>query len=518
MMNLAFVDKNLLTREILGRITRAFDLSVAGDMTATSRFLLFTALTPAILIAAGCAAMGPGSPGDALAPPPAVWTAPVQAAPEADALDWLAAFDDPALPGLAAEALARNNDFRAAGARLEQARASAVIAGAARLPTLDASGTVSGRNTDNPAGGRLTADSYALGLNASWEADVWGRVAAGANASEADALASEADLAGARLSLAGSTAQAWFALIEAELQEALAARDVGNRENSLAFIERRYASGVNTSLDVRLSRSALASARATLTTRRQVLAEASRQLEVLLGRYPAAELAAARDLPDITPLSGVGAPADLLWRRPDLVAADLRLEAAGLRADAARAAMLPRLTLQAGLTSNVGETLGTDLGDIFDPEQIVGSLIGGLAAPIFRGGALAADADRARAAAEERLAAYAGAALTAWREAENALAAEQRLADRAEQLRISFEEASRAEELTERQYNQGLVTIFNLLDAQGRRISSESQYIAARRERAANRVRLYLAIGGDFSTPPFAQPGLASATVQESAS
>ena len=483
-------------------------------MTATFRFFRFTALTPVLLFAASCAATGSATIDQALAVPPAEWAAPAGVAPGPVTLDWLAAFDDAALPQLASEALARNNDFRAAAARLEQARAAAVIAGAARLPSLDASGNLTGRDAlDISTGSRTTSDAYSLGLNASWEADVWGRVAASANASEADARASEADLAGARLSLAGSTAQAWFALIEAELQEALAARDVQNRENSLAFIERRYASGVNTSLDVRLSRSALASARATLTTRRQILAEASRQLEVLLGRYPAAELAAARDLPDIAPLSGAGAPADLLWRRPDLVAADLRLEAAGLRADAARAAMLPRLTLQASANANAD-----DMSGLFDMDAVAGSLIGGLAAPIFRGGALAADADRARAAAEERLAAYAGAALTAWREAENALAAEQRLADRTEQLRVAFEEAARAEELAERQYTQGLVTIFNLLDAQGRRISSESQYIAARRERATNRVRLYLAIGGDFSAPSYAQSGPVTAPAQESAS
>lgn len=483
-------------------------------MKATFFLLRCTALTPLALLAAGCASVAQLTAEAALVTPPAAWTAPAPVEAAAEPTDWLAVFDDPVLPLLAAEALTRNNDLRAAAARLEQARASSVIAGAARLPSLDASGNVTGRDAADLSGaGRSTTDSYGLGLNASWEADVWGRVAAAADAAEFDALATEADLYGVRLSLAGATAQAWFALIEAELQEALAARDVQNRENSLAFIERRYASGVNTSLDVRLARSALASARATLTTRRQILAEASRQLEVLLGRYPAAELAAARELPDIAPLSGVGAPADLLWRRPDLAAADLRLEAAGLRADAARAAMLPRLTLQAGGTASAG-----DMSDLFDADSLAGSLIGGLAAPIFRGGALAADADRARAAAEERLAAYAGAALTAWREAENALAAETRLAERTEQLRISFEEAARAEELAERQYTQGLVTIFNLLDAQGRRITSESQYIAARRERAANRVRLYLAIGGDFVTPQFVQSGPATAPVQESAS
>ncbi len=458
-------------------------------MTATpSRTLPLLAFSA---LALGACAAPSLDRAEALPPAPTVFAAAEDAAPPAG--DWLAAFDDPVLPLLTAEALTHNADFRAAAARLDQARASARVAGAPRLPSLDASGSVTER--DSSAFPSSTT-SYALGLNASWEADVWGRVAATAGAAAYDAEASEADYQGARLSLAGATAQAWFALIEAELQEALAARDVGNRERSLDFIERRYRSGVNTSLDVRLARSALATSRATLQLRRQTLGEAQRTLEVLLGRYPAAELAGAADLPDLAPLAGAGAPADLLWRRPDMIAADLRLESAGLRAEAARDALLPRLTLQAGANATSANT-----ANLLDADSIITSLVAGLAQPVFRGGALRGEADRAEAAARERLASYASSALTAWREAENALAAEDRLAERAGQLRVAYEEAARAEELAERQYRNGLVTIFNLLDAQARRITSESQYIGARRERAANRVRLYLAIGGEFAAP-----------------
>src|SRR5690606_17136758 len=171
-------------------------------------------------------------------------------------------------------------------------------------------------------------------------------------------------------------------------------------------------------------------------------------------------------------LAGAAAPADLLWRRPDLVAADMRLESAGFRAGAARAALLPRLSLQASGTSTAANTSG-----LLTPESLASTLIANIAQPLFSGGALRAEAARARAVTEERLAAYAGADLTAWREAENALTADTRLAEREAQQRVAFEEAARAEELAERQYRTGLVSIFNLLDAQTRHITSESQYI-----------------------------------------
>ena len=444
---------------------------------------------------------------------PAVWAADANVG---DALtgDWVAAFDDPALTEIISEALAQNNDLRAAAANLTQARSRARISRADLLPTVGANFSAS-RNAivTNPtsaaeagSGGggsgapvdadkRLWINNYSLGGQVRWEIDVWGRLLDETRASYKDAAAAYADLAGAELSIAARTAQAWFALIEARQQRELAERDVTARESNLRVTDRRYERGVASSLDVRLSRSALGSSQANLALRQRLESEASRSLEVLLGRYPSAELEATDALPLLPALDGAGAPGDILARRPDLVAAEARMDAAGLRSRVARKDLLPQFTL----TSQVG-TSGPSFADLIDARRLAGNLIGGVMQPLFQGGRLLANSKRARAAAEASVYNYVQTVLGAYEEAENAIAAETLLAAREDALRLAYEEAAAAEELTERRYSSGAATIFNLLDAQTRRISAESQYIQAKQQRVSNRVQLYLAIGGDFLT------------------
>jgi NodT family efflux transporter outer membrane factor (OMF) lipoprotein len=462
----------------------------------------------------------------------------------APAGDWVNAFNDPGLSTLIAEALEHNNDLLAAAANLRAARAGAKMERARLLPTLGASGAASrnaivtdpslqaqtgGASTtgglraaeienrfglDADGDGRLDGldlngdgaldaplpnrriyiNNFALGAQLNWEIDLWGRLTDETKAAWRDAGASRADYEAARLSLAGRVAQAWFGLIEARLQRELAERDAGARENSLRLTERRHERGVASTLDVRLSRSAHASSRASLAFRQQAEQEAARRLEVLLGRYPAAELEAAAALPLLPALEGAGAPGDILARRPDLRAAEARMEAAGLRARAARKQLLPRLTV----SSQIG-TSGPDLADVLDPERLAGNIAAGLFQPLFQGGRLIENSNRARAAAEASLLSYAETALRAYEEAENAIAAENFLALREGAFRMAFEEAAAAEALTERRYMSGAATIFDFLSARTQRISAESALIEAQQLRASNRVLLYLAIGGDFS-------------------
>ena len=143
---------------------------------------------------------------------------------------------------------------------------------------------------------------------------------------------------------------------------------------------------------------------------------------------------------------------------------------------------------------------------MLDLDTMVSSLTASLVGPIFNGGSLRAQRDQAEANAEAQLHAYVSTVLTAWQEAENALHADEILEMRVDSLRQAFEEAAEAEQLVIRQYASGVATIFDLLNAQSRRISAESQYISARRDRATNRVDLYLAIAGDFSAAQSADP------------
>jgi len=457
--------------------------------------------------------------------------------------DWVSSFGDRTLANLIAEALIHNNNLQAAAANLAASRSNVKITRAALFPTLNADGNagriaaVTNPLTAAQAGGsgalsgldaseledefgvdidqdgnldgldldgdgfaetqlpnrRIYINSYQLVARISWELDVWGRLRDEAKAAYGEASATLADLEGARLSVAAGVAQGWFNLIEARQQRELAERTLEARESNLRITERRYERGVASSLDVRLSRSQVASDRAALLTRKQQENEASRRLEVLLGRYPAAELDAASSLPSLPALSGAGAPADILVRRPDVLAAEARMEAAGLRARAARKQLLPTLSISANIN-----TSGPQISDVIDPERLAGNVFSGIAQPIFQGGRIKANAKRARAQAQSAVYTYVDTVLSAYEEAENALAAEVILAGRENALRLAFEEAEAAETLTERRYAGGASSIFNLLDAQTRRIVAESQYINATSQRVRNRVQLYLAIGGNF--------------------
>jgi len=485
---LPFFDKILLTfgKLILGCIQISPPRHHESRMIKRTLLLSVTALALASCTSTG--AMMRGS--DVLPSSPAGWSSD----PDVDIAridDWVSSFNDARLSQLIDEAVRENPSLASAEARIRAARASARAANAGRLPRANADLGLTQRESDISS-----SSSYSAGVSVSWEADLWGRLGNRARAGVLELEATDADYEGARLSVAGQVARAWFVLVEARLQTDLAQRDVAAKERSLGLIERRFGAGVSRSSDVRTFRSAVASGEAILASRQRAEASAARSLEILLGRYPAGAIEHQSDLPNFDVLAGIGAPGELLTRRPDLRAAEARLEAAGLQAEIARAALLPSLSL----TGTLG-TGGSDPSDLFDFDAMVATAIGSLTAPIFNGGALRAERDRAAATAEAQLSSYVSTVLVAWREAEDAIYADGLLAARVDALRNAHEQAAAAEELVIRQYGSGLATVFELLDAQSRRFASEGQYIAARRERATNRIDIYLAIGGSFDAP-----------------
>lgn len=430
---------------------------------------------------------------------------------EAPDANWLAQFNDPMLVDLVNEALAANPSIRSQFYAVEATRAQARSTYGRTLPNL--SGSLSGGGTSNyipVTDSRTDNSSFGIGVDLSWEVDLWGRLRAGINAAEADLIASEADLASARLALAAQTASAWFDLNEALAQERVAVQTFEARTRALELTERRFSRGLATALDVRTARTTQASAEASIAGRRQASGNASRRLEILLGRYPSAELDALAELPPLEPISAAASPMLLLSRRPDIAAAEARVTAAGLRAEQARLAMLPALRLTGSVSNSE-----TDFSDALDPSRVAARLIAGLTAPIFNGGSLDADRDAAVARARAAVETYAATTLTAWREVEDALAADSLLAQQENAQARALEEARLAEELATRQYTNGLVSIFNLIDSQTRRLNAESNVIAARSARASNRVSFHLALGGGLPVAEPAAPTSASANSPE---
>lgn len=414
----------------------------------------------------------------------------VETAPERlPSTNWVGNFNDSMLNDLIAEAMLANTDVRGAQARLMAAEASAASSRSGLYPNIGVNANAS-RN-ESISGNIPGSTSFSLGGSASWEVDMWGRIRGQADAGDLDAQASNADYAGTRLAIAGATTQTWFNLIEARLQTDLATRNVKTQERALRLTKRRFDGGISGSSDYRLARSALANANASLAARKQIQNSTTRQLETLLRRYPEDALKARNTLPDLPSLNGVDGPQDIFLRRPDLLAAERRMQAAGIRVDIAKKNLLPRLTLTGSASSN-----GSSLTRLFSLNALAASLASGLTAPVFQGGALRADIARNEANLRLQMENYAGIALTAYREVENGLDAEGLLSERVAALTISLDEAQKAEERLEQRFSEGLASILQLLDAQSRRISTEGQLISARKERLANRVRLHLALGG----------------------
>ncbi|MGY6532979.1 efflux transporter outer membrane subunit [Glycocaulis sp.] len=443
-------------------------------------------LSTALFVTA-CAGTAPLSVAPEMELPGTYVSAPDTAGPQHP--DWVSAFGDDALGGLVNEGISANPGLAIVRANLDAARASARAAGAPRLPSVDASTSATVR--DIAVG---SPEVYSAGIEVVWQADIWGRISDGARAGTLSAEAAAADLAGAELTVAANVVSTWFAFTEARLQRELAERDVETRARQLEIVERRFVRGVARSSDVRTARSALASSQAALTVRERTEAQTARNLQTALGRYPDGAIEAARLLPDLGELPAPGTPEQLISRRPDVVAAELRLGAAGFSAEAARKALYPSLTLR----GNVGGQAASP-SDVFSSANMVESLAASLAAPLFRGGALRAERDRTAALARAQAARYVETSLTALREVENALQSDVFLANRVSAQQTALEEAAAALELVERQYASGVGTIFELIDAQTRLTQAESQLISARRERLDNRVALHLAIAGPFA-------------------
>ncbi len=397
---------------------------------------------------------------------------------------WIRTFADETLEQTVREAFANNRNLQSVLAQLRAARAAMRVSRAGLFPRVDLS--ASATDAEN------AATVYDGALAASWEADIWGRNLALARAGNADARAAEADFAAARQALAAALVQAWYDRSAAALTFDLANRDLDRRRDTLRITNARFRAGLASRLDVRLAQVALSNSEDRLEAAIRASANSARALEVLTGRYPAGEARGASDLVSPAALPSVTAPVSVLAGRPDLIAAEMRVEAAGLRATEARHAMFPQLNLQFDANVRSGS-----FGDIFDPGTYINAITGGLLQPLFRGGALLAEADRQGEQARSALLDYAQATLTAFREVEDRLDAEATLARQVGATATAAEEARAAVTLTRSRYINGRSTIFDLINSQTTAIAAETRAIEARRARIENRINLHLALGNE---------------------
>lgn len=434
--------------------------------------------------------------------PPENWTARASVTGISDSL-WWNSFNDTKLSGIMDEAFTNNYNLKIAANSLKAALAQAKIVGAPLYPQISA-GVDGARRKQNFIGlpipgaeGQVlstTNSTFGVSLNVSWELDLWGRLAADKAAALAEWQASTADYWGATLSLTGQICKAWFTTVEAKRQVELAVATVENQRISTDQVKQRYESGLTSSLDYRLALSNYARAQSGLYAREVQFDQSIRQLEVLLGRYPNATLDLSIDLPEITSEIPAGLPAEILARRPDIMAAERRLAGRYAGIHSAKAAMLPQISLTASRGTTTDEVANLLNGDFS-----VWNLVGNILQPIFQAGRLRANLDLAKTNKDMAIAQYGLSVLNAFAEVESALTSERLLADREAALEIATEQALAARKLAEDQYASGIRGFITMLDTQRSAYDTESQLLAVRRERLAARVDLHLALGGNFS-------------------
>jgi len=421
--------------------------------------------------------------------PPAAWKAGGDPAAPLSGT-WLASFDDPALSALVGEALSYNADLQVAAARVEQAAGLLKIASGSILPSVNVPGAYSGKSG---GGGGLNA----LFLNASLELDVWGRLRYGEAAARAQSDAAQADYAYARQSIAAMVTKSWYIAIEAGLQRALADEAVRSAQELHRVAGERYRVGAGDEQAVAEAAANLGSFRDLQRQLVQARDESLRALELLLGRYPGAEIAVAQRLAPMPAPVPVGMPSDLLERRPDVIAAERRVAAAFNRVGEAKAARLPRISLTASISAISSDLLV--LQDRSNPGYGFGAT---LFAPLYQGGALQAQVEVRNAEQQQAMADYARIAQRSFAEVENALGADMSLRDRDALLARNIADNERALALAQIQYRVGNVDLRVVEQRQLALYSARTTQLRVQTERLAQRANLYLALGGGFEPGP----------------
>lgn len=414
--------------------------------------------------------------------------------------DWQHYFSDPRLQALIAAALENNRDLRIATARIAEARAQYGIQLADRLPNMNLAAT---RNASlTPAGASLTGSKlstqrYDVGVNlVSYELDFWGRVSSLSASAKASYLATESAQRAFRLSLIADVANAYLSLLEMSERNQLAVETVKARGEARELITRRREAGVSNDSDWLRAEGSYQSVVAEQANLEQQHAAAQNLLNQLVGK-PMAEmkdLPAARSLAEqgISSDLFAGLPAEVLLRRPDVLAAEQQLIAANANIGAARAAFFPRISL----TGSAG-TASRSLTGLFDSGSGAWSFLPSISLPLFDAGRTSANMDIAKARKVIAVAEYEKTIQQAFREVADLLSARDKLTGQLAAQQANAEAQNQLLRLVEARYKAGIVSQLEVLDAQREAFAAEQGAIQVRRAWFSAATQLYKAMAGE---------------------
>jgi len=400
---------------------------------------------------------------------------------------WWMDLEDPELAPLIDRALSDNFSLLIARDRLAEVKASARQAGALLSPTVTGNANATTRKNHNTGG---SADTLQLELAASYEVDLWGRLAATRDAAVFDTQATEADLHTAATSIAAEVAQTWYRLVETSLQLQLVQKQKETNGHVLELVTVQFRAGQAGVADVLQQRQLVESNRAELTGLRRTRKLLEHQLSLLLGEVPGSTtFPKVSELPALPPLPDTGLPVDLLTRRPDIRSSFFKLQAADKHVAAAVANKLPKLSISGELYTSGGQA-----SDLFN--NWFTSLIANLAGPIIDGGYLQAEVEKRQATARRHLNQYGQTILQAIGEVEDALIQEKAQIEILENLNIRLDLAAQTLTHVTIRYRSGAEDYQRVLLALLSHQELQRKIIESKRLLINYRINLYRALGG----------------------
>ncbi|MFO8111543.1 MAG: efflux transporter outer membrane subunit [Desulfosalsimonadaceae bacterium] len=413
---------------------------------------------------------------------------------------WWEAFNDDRLNETVARAAAGNHDIREAAARVMEARALLDQADADRYPQIGAAAQASRRQQTiaNPITGRnesVETRQFSLSLPASFEIDLWGRLARASEAGRAELMATELNRRTIIHSIVAETVARYLEIRAIEAQIRITEKMVETSRLHLELVKNRYERGLAPVMELHQAKRALARAQSRLPALRRTAGLRRQALSLLQGAYPDNEDAADQQAYAFQMLDPVpeGLPAALLTRRPDIMAAEARLEAASARIGQAKAARFPRLSL----TGAFGYA-SDSLSSFFTPQNEIWNIAAEGFQPIYDAGKLAAGQRGAEARFHAQSVAYARTVLTAFGEVEGALLTRREQMEQRTHLAIYLEQAALTEKNAENRYRRGLIDYSDFLDALQARYQAQMEMVEIESAIYANRVRLHRALGGGW--------------------
>ena len=445
---------------------------------------------------AGCAVDRPPAPASTVVVP-TDWLTPQSASRPSSqpaTAAWWKTFGDPALDQMIQQALQNNSSLRIARSRVEEYRARAVAVDAGRAPSLDIGAGPARARARDYAGVVTETTVYQVGVQASYEVDLWGRLARLSDSALASLEGQRAASDAAQLSIAATVASGYFNLRGLDAQLALARETLSSREESLARARRLLDAGYSSRLDWAQAESEFRSAAAAVPALERSVAQQEHALAMLLGRNPE-PLARGRSITELVPPTiDAGLPSALLRRRPDIAQAEYQLVAADHSLESSRDQLLPTLKLSTSATLQ-----GLSLSQLVDAPSALWSVGASVLAPVLQRSRLQAGVDVAAAQRDQALFAYEDTVRRAFTDVEDALTAIDALESQRSELDARTVAASEVLRIARSRYRNGYASYLEELDAQRAQYAAQQSLIQARAALLSASVDLYRALGGGWA-------------------